>query len=377
MPIGEENRAPSERAEQQSTSPFYTREINKETLRKFIVECFDLEEFKLLCHDLEVKFDSLSGQTIDGKADALVNHLWRHSERQGLENLIGALKGQRPIPWGQWFGAKIESSSSPSDAQKSTRKPLPWEMRVIPETGEVVSGWLLSALRDPIWQGIAGVVAILAFFVTLYEVVLTPGMARPPTIAILTPSWTPSAIVTSIILHTPTPSLSLSPGPTPTAPHTMTPVPSPVSTPWGLASAQIYPEKGADCATVATVVSDSPRPGAIKIMFDTVSDGSWCTWVVGLGKFGASQKTRLSFWVKGEKGGEQFGVGLKDYSTVSGDEPKITLMAPSEWEQVFISLQDMQKIKKQNLAELDNFSLGFTHQLGSGVIYVQGFVFEP
>ncbi len=135
--------------------------------------------------------------------------------------------------------------------------------------------------------------------------------------------------------------------------------------------------KGAQCSTEAASVPDPTRLGTIKITFDTTIRDSWCTWVVNLGRFDASKKTRLSFWVRGEKGGEHFDVGIKDPTTPSGDEPKMMQTASAGWVRVLIPLQDMQNFKQQDLTALENFSLGFTYQLGSGVIYVQGFVFEP
>jgi len=375
MPFQEKDMAPSMESERSALSSG-VREINKTTLREFIVECFNLDEFKLLCDDLGVKFDSLPGETIEGKANALVNRMWRHFSMQGLQNLVCALKEQRSIPWRNWFREKTESSSSPPDKLGPTNKPLPWGTIVKPETGEVVSGWLLLALRDPIWQGIAGVIAILAFLVTIYQLILAPLWIKPTPIAMVTPSWTPSFIATPTVFLRPTAILTPNPSATPSPTHTSTPAPSPTSTPWVLANAKVYPMEGAQCITEVTG-SDPTRPGMIKIMFDTTNKGSWCTWVINLGRFDASQKTHLAFWVKGEKGGERFDVGIKDATTLSGNEPKMEQTTSTEWRRVLIPLRDMQNIKQQDLSALENFSLGFTDKLGSGIIYVQGFVFEP
>jgi formylglycine-generating enzyme required for sulfatase activity len=163
---------------------------------------------------------------------------------------------------------------------------------------------------------------------------------------------------------------------TPTAPYTP---PTPTPTPWVLTNTNTLPYADSNqlCSIAATKFPDPVRPDAIMISFGTSTEGSWCIWEVRLNGFNASKRTFLSFWVRGEQGGEQFEVGLKDSVTAPGDEPKIKQKASNKWRQVFISLQEMQSIKQQKLTELDNFSLGFTHQLGSGIIYVQGFAFEP
>jgi formylglycine-generating enzyme required for sulfatase activity len=170
----------------------------------------------------------------------------------------------------------------------------------------------------------------------------------------------------------------ITPTPTETPTATYTP-PAPTATPWVLTNTNTlsYADPNQLCSIIATKFPDPVRPDAIMISFDASAERGWCIWEVRLNGFNASKKKLLSFWVRGERGEELFKVGIKDSITASGDEPKMERTASKEWTQVFISLLDMQKEKQQNLAELDNFSLGFTHQLGSGVIYVQGFVFEP
>jgi hypothetical protein len=171
--------------------------------------------------------------------------------------------------------------------------------------------------------------------------------------------------------------LTPSPNTTPTAPHTATPMPSPKSTPWPLTNAQTYPEQGAQCSTTPVSVSGPIEPSAVKILFDPAIKDSWCTWVLNLEHFDASRKQNLCFWVKSEKGKEQFEVGLKDISTKPGAELKVPQTAAEkegEWKQIIIPLQNW---KQQDLSALENLSLGFKNQFGSGVIYVQGFTFEP
>ena len=91
----------------------------------------------------------------------------------------------------------------------------------------------------------------------------------------------------------------------------------------------------------------------------------------------ATASERLSFWVRGENGGEQFEVGIKGSTIESGHEPKVQQIAPTDWQHVFIPLQEFQELKEQDLSSLENFSLGFSYDLGSGTIYVDGFTFSP
>ena len=67
-------------------------------------------------------------------------------------------------------------------------------------------------------------------------------------------------------------------------------------------------------------------------------------------------------------------VGIKDLHTNSGDEPKVQQTTSTEWQPVSILLEEF---KGQDLSSLENLSLGFTHELGSGTIYVDGFTFSP
>jgi len=61
-----------------------------------------------------------------------------------------------------------------------------------PQPKRMVCGWLLSALRDPVWQGIAGVVAILALIVTLRQIGV-PALLWPTPTSTSTPTLTPTA----------------------------------------------------------------------------------------------------------------------------------------------------------------------------------------
>jgi hypothetical protein len=91
-------------------------------LHRFIVEHYSLEDFRTLCFDLGVRYDSLGGDTIDAKSRELLLHM-RHQER--LADLLAMLKKDRPESFAQaglsedpalLREALVEvSSASPSD----------------------------------------------------------------------------------------------------------------------------------------------------------------------------------------------------------------------------------------------------------------------
>jgi hypothetical protein len=67
-------------------------------LRRFIVEHYSLEEFRTLCFDLGVRYDTLVGEGIDAKARELVLYLWRQGR---LTDLLNILKITHPGPFSQ------------------------------------------------------------------------------------------------------------------------------------------------------------------------------------------------------------------------------------------------------------------------------------
>ncbi|MBC8446711.1 MAG: hypothetical protein H8D78_03085 [Chloroflexi bacterium] len=123
--------------------------------------------------------------------------------------------------------------------------------------------------------------------------------------------------------------------------------------------------------------ADPIRHDAIKITFVNPLPGSFSAWAVPLRICDATTSESLSFWVRGENGGERFEVGLKDSTTPSGQEPKIQQTASGDWQYVSIPLQGFQDLKKQDLSSLENFSLGFKYDLGNGTIYIDELTFGP
>ncbi|MFQ6026062.1 MAG: carbohydrate binding domain-containing protein [Dehalococcoidia bacterium] len=84
--------------------------------------------------------------------------------------------------------------------------------------------------------------------------------------------------------------------------------------------------------------------------------------------------TKLTFWVKGDAGGETFQVGLKD---TSGKEVKVEstsyVAVTTDWRQVTIPLVDFSGVNKGSIA---NWNLGFNNTHGHGVICVDDGKFE-
>jgi Effector-associated domain 7 len=67
-------------------------------LRRGIVECFNMDELKILCLDLDINFENIPGETIEIKALELI----KYSKRLGkqLANLLEYCKSKRD--WYSW-----------------------------------------------------------------------------------------------------------------------------------------------------------------------------------------------------------------------------------------------------------------------------------
>jgi len=233
---------------------------------------------------------------------------------------------------------------------------------IVAHLGQRVREWSIKTLRDPLWQGIGGAVAVLALSVAI-------GAWIWPDLRVFLASTRPAA--------TPTSTWTLTPTPTQTPTYTSTPTPtSTPSCPIRIDEAITY-DGHAGSSLETAEGADSARPDAIKITFENPNTQSFSSWVIPLHTCDATGSESLSFWVRGENGGEQFEVGIRDSTTEAGHEPKVKQTPPAAWQQVFIPLQEFQELKEQDLSSLENFSLGFSYNLGSGTIYVDGFTFSP
>ena len=118
--------------------------------------------------------------------------------------------------------------------------------------------------------------------------------------------------------------------------------------------------------------------------------GGWCGYYsilkTGPKYFDAAGFTRLTFWVKGEKGDENFVVGLSDRhweqvgDSVKSEEIGVYLQdrkVTTEWQQAVIPM-DVFFIDMKELASLAiSFeSDGFPEGKGTGVVYIDEIAFE-
>lgn len=74
-----------------------TTETNLPALNRLLIKHFNLDEFKILCHNLQIKYDDLGGETISSKTNELILYCQRHVR---LKELILILSERRPnVSW--------------------------------------------------------------------------------------------------------------------------------------------------------------------------------------------------------------------------------------------------------------------------------------
>ncbi|MBI5841839.1 MAG: hypothetical protein HZB19_17255 [Chloroflexi bacterium] len=148
---------------------------------------------------------------------------------------------------------------------------------------------------------------------------------------------------------------------------------APMPTPWFLGNGITSTDPKPLCTiAVNNNARESGRDNAMGLTFNITGQDGFCSWIISLDGYDASSKKQVTFLVKGEKGGEQYLVGIKDVKTESGREPKVPETASASWAQVSIPLDDFEN---QDLSSLENFSLSF--KIGSGTIYVDELIFTP
>lgn len=82
-------------------------------LRHQISETFNIEELKSLCFDLNVSYDGLAGEGLDGKARELISYCLRHGS---LAQLIQYCAEQRPhLTWNRPAELEELQTTSPSN----------------------------------------------------------------------------------------------------------------------------------------------------------------------------------------------------------------------------------------------------------------------
>ncbi len=91
--------------------------VNKPLLRQLIANHFDLEEIKMLCFDLNVDYENLTGDNKAGKTMSLVLYFNR---RDNLFGLIQKLREERPrVDWDMVEGHTESMEVSLSKADKA------------------------------------------------------------------------------------------------------------------------------------------------------------------------------------------------------------------------------------------------------------------
>ncbi len=134
--------------------------------------------------------------------------------------------------------------------------------------------------------------------------------------------------------------------------------------------------------TVITKVLDS-RPGsvgnALRLEYNKV--GGWCGWYTLLNGIDISCHNALTFWVKGEEGGERFDIGLADDTMqdlqidavyVGSIKSFLPEGITTQWQQVKIPLQSLRS--ELNLTRMGSLVLWFRYE-GKGAIEVDDLVF--
>jgi|WetSurMetagenome_2_1015567.scaffolds.fasta_scaffold34829_3 hypothetical protein len=152
-------------------------------------------------------------------------------------------------------------------------------------------------------------------------------------------------------------------------PIILTLFPTPTSWPLGT---KTYRDEQNLCQITVNDFQDANRENAIRVQFNSSGQTGFCSWIVPLNGYDATSKKQVVFWIKGEKGEEEYKVGIKDTKTMSGREPKVSETASASWTQVSIPLK---MFKGQDLSSLENFSLNFN--VGSGIVYVDQLNFTP
>ncbi len=146
---------------------------------------------------------------------------------------------------------------------------------------------------------------------------------------------------------------------------------TPTTTAWPLGTLTSTDPKPA-CAITVSDLNEPDSKNAKSLQYTVTGKGGYCSWIIPLNGYNATSNKQITFWVKGDKGGEQFVVGIKDTKTISGLEPKVSETASASWTEISIPL-DM--FKRQDLSSLEYFSINFT--VGSGTIYVNQLIFIP
>ena len=134
--------------------------------------------------------------------------------------------------------------------------------------------------------------------------------------------------------------------------------------------------------TVMTKVLDT-RPGsagyALRMEYNKV--GGWCGWYTLLNGINVSKHNALTFWVKGERGGERFDIGMADDKMQNLEIDAVyagSVLAflpqgvTTQWQQVKVPLQGLRS--DLDLTRLGSLVLWFRYE-GKGAIQIDDIAF--
>lgn len=99
-------------------------QADPKAIREYLTDCFNLEETKTLCADMDIDFDTLPGDGKEAKARELVDYCYRH-ERLG--ELLGLCREQNPTKFSGLaiFQPTVEAQLPKKPDAPSNKAPLP------------------------------------------------------------------------------------------------------------------------------------------------------------------------------------------------------------------------------------------------------------
>lgn len=251
------------------------------------------------------------------------------------------------------------------------------EVEVRPDRVRVIIRWYRSL---PAAQQVAIIVALIGFLGTLVgasigalpdiwktwvEIRATPIPTEIPT---LTPTLPPTSTPSPTPSRTPTPTSTHTPSPSPTS----TPTPIPVTPiPMGLITQQCRPdgpgkfEKPGEGFFYPLAGCDIPEePDAVRVSWDVSRSGSYAGCIIKLPPEFASiaqGNTHLVLWMQGDRGGEQFKIGL--VSSDGAEWKEIVPPASVVGHQLSIPLSKFEN-RGVDLAHLEKLVIAFEYYLG-------------
>lgn len=143
-------------------------------IRKLLTEAFTAEDLRRFCEDRQVLRPIVPrlgpGMGLDDMVDEVITYCRTHLR---FPKLLAAVKEVNPLQYARFEPYRPDIPSLDPAEPKSTetvaREPMPGEEASPPDVGEQLPlpMGVLKVLRDPVWQGVAAIIAILALAVTL------------------------------------------------------------------------------------------------------------------------------------------------------------------------------------------------------------------